>query len=117
VRSRLSAQNDDDGEVAAQDVRLFLTQRCIQSFMFLLAATRDLHTVWWLDNFVQPITINNYWDDDVDLKPGAADTFRENDKRCVIIVGKVQISSMQFPTSILTYSFNSQNLSLTLQDR
>jgi hypothetical protein len=90
VHNRFSAQSDYDGEVSAQDVRLFLTQRCIQSFMFLLAATRDLHTVWWLDNFVQPITINNYWDDDVDHKPGAADTFRENDKRYVIILGKVQ---------------------------
>lgn len=89
-RPSASAHSDDDSEVSAQDVRLFLTQRCIQSFMFLLAATRDLHTVWWLDNFVQPITINNYWDDDVDHKPGAADTFRENDKRYVIILGKVQ---------------------------
>ena len=77
-----AVSSENDGEAATtQDVRLFLTQRCIQSFMFLLAATRDLHTVWWLDDFVQPITINNYWDDDVDLKPGAADTFRENDKR------------------------------------
>ena len=77
----VSSENDDEAAATTQDVRLFLTQRCIQSFMFLLAATRDLHTVWWLDDFVQPITINNYWDDDVDLKPGAADTFRENDKR------------------------------------
>ena len=92
VHNRFSAQSDYDGDVSAQDVRLFLTQRCIQSFMFLLAATRDLHTVWWLDNFVQPITINNYWDDDVDHKPGAADTFRENDKRYVIILGKVQVT-------------------------
>lgn len=81
VCTRLCSQSDDNDDVAAQDVRLFLTQRSIQSFMFLLASTRDLHTVWWLDNFVQPITINNYWEDDVDSKPGAADTFRENDKR------------------------------------
>lgn len=78
----LPATSNGDDETAAQDVRLFLTQRCIQSFMFLLAATRDLHTVWWLDDFVQPVTINNYWADDVDLKPmAAADTFRESDKR------------------------------------
>ena len=72
--------NDDDGisseddgttmSATAQDLRSFVTQRCIQSFMFLLASTRDLHTVWWLDNFTQPITINNYdWDTDDDLKP------------------------------------------------
>lgn len=88
---RLAAINDDDnGEIieeseefsaAAQDLRLFVTQRCIQSFMFLLASMRDLHTVSWLDSFVQPITINNYWEEDGDLKPGAGDTFRENDKR------------------------------------
>jgi hypothetical protein len=85
-----SSSNDNDGEnsssneatsAQAQDIRLFLTQRTIQSFMFLLASTRDLHTVAWLDRFVQPITINNYWNEDVAHKPGAGDTFRENDKR------------------------------------
>jgi hypothetical protein len=82
-----SSINENDGEYttheadAAQDIRLFLTQRTIQSFMFLLASTRDLHTVGWLDRFVQPITINNYWSEDVGHKPGAGDTFRENDKR------------------------------------
>ena len=78
--------------------------------MFLLAATRDLHTVWWLDNFVQPITINNYWDDDVDHKPGAADTFRENDKRYVIILflEKFRIRSMRI---VPAYSLNPINIS------
>lgn len=66
----------------AQDPRLFLTQRCIQSFMFLLASTRDLHTVGWLDNFTQPITINNYWEDeDSTPNPGVEDAFNENDKK------------------------------------
>jgi len=75
---------EDDGMLSAstQDLRSFVTQRCIQSFMFLLASTRDLHTVSWLDNFTQPITINMYdWDIDEEAKPGAEDTFRENDKR------------------------------------
>ena len=85
-----SSNNDNIGdnastESSAQDVRLFLTQRTIQSFMFLLASTRDLHTVGWLDRFVQPITINNYWNEDVAHKPGAGDTFRENDKRCAVV--------------------------------
>lgn len=64
-------KDDDTMSASAQDLRSFVTQRCIQSFMFLLASTRDLHTVWWLDNFIQPITINNYdWDlDDEDAKP------------------------------------------------
>ena len=48
--------------------------------MFLLASTRDLHTVWWLDELVQPITVNNYWEEDENIKPGAEDTFRENDQ-------------------------------------
>ena len=65
-----------------QDIRMFVTQRCIQSFMFLLSLTRDLHTVRWLDNFTQPIIINNYWDDNESSpNPGVGDTFRENDKR------------------------------------
>jgi len=77
---------DKDDEIKefsaeAQDLRLFVTQRCVQSFMFLLASMRDLHTVSWVDSFVRPITINNYWEEDNDLKPGADDTFRENDKR------------------------------------
>jgi len=74
--------DDDDMPEAAQDLRLFVTQRCIQSFMYLLATcTHDLHTVGWLNDFIQPITINNYWDEDEDLKPGSEDSFRENDKR------------------------------------
>jgi len=63
---------EDDGMLSAstQDLRSFVTQRCIQSFMFLLASTRDLHTVSWLDNFTQPITINMYdWDIDEEAKP------------------------------------------------
>jgi hypothetical protein len=80
-----SGSTEDDGmqsTTSTQDVRSFLTQRCIQSFMYLLASTRDLHTVAWLDNFTQPITINLYdWDIDEEAKPGSEDTFRENDKR------------------------------------
>ncbi len=89
LHTAASPSNENDGEYTAQeadavqDIRLFLTQRTIQSFMFLLASTRDLHTVGWLDRFVQPIT-NNYWNEDVAHKPGAGDTFRENDKRYVI---------------------------------
>ena len=52
----------------------------IISLQFLLASTRDLHTVSWLDNFTQPITINNYWDEDDDYKPGSEDTFLANDR-------------------------------------
>ena len=109
-------KDDDTMSASAQDLRSFVTQRCIQSFMFLLASTRDLHTVWWLDNFIQPITINNYdWDlDDEDAKPvslfylqlyqlsvtrfsfkyafyfqGSEDTFRENDKRLVVSISEL----------------------------
>ena len=32
----------------------------------------------WLDTFIQPITINHYWDEDAEFMP---DTFRESDKR------------------------------------
>jgi len=65
-----STEDDEMLPASVQDLRSFLTQRCIQSFMFLLASTRDLHTVSWLDNFTQPITINLYdWDIDDEAKP------------------------------------------------
>lgn len=65
-----NGSTEDDGMLSVQDLRSFVTQRCIQSFMFLLASTRDLHTVSWLDNFTKPITINMYdWDVDDDAKP------------------------------------------------
>ncbi len=68
-----STEDDEMLSASTQDVRSFLTQRCIQSFMFLLASTRDLHTVGWLDNFTQPITINMYdWDIDEEAKPVSA---------------------------------------------
>lgn len=65
----------------AQDLRLFVTQRCIQSFMFLLASTRDLHTVHWIDEFMQPIIINNYWEDDDDTANPGVGVFHEGDKK------------------------------------
>jgi hypothetical protein len=36
---------------ARTDVRIFLTQRSIQSFIFLLIETRDQHTVTWMEEF------------------------------------------------------------------
>ena len=72
TRLATTASNDDHSndndvsidETTVQDLRSFISQRCIQSFMFLLASTRDLHTVKWLDSFVRPITLNNYWEED-----------------------------------------------------
>lgn len=91
LESKANADDSDDSSntndeyegvsAEAQDLRLFITQRCIQSFMYLLASTRDLHSVSWLDEFVQPITINNYWDEDIGHKPGSEDTFRANDEK------------------------------------
>lgn len=84
-RFTLPMSTHDESELAdphPQDIRLFLTQRSIQSFMFLLASTRDLHTVQWLDNFTKPVIINNYWEEEEGgANPGVGDTFRENDKR------------------------------------
>ena len=67
----------------AQDLQSFVTQRCIQSFMYLLSETRDLHTVWWLDNFTEPIITNPYQDENrtSSYKPGWGDTFHPNDRR------------------------------------
>ena len=81
----MSTHDESEMEMAdphPQDLRLFLTQRSIQSFMFLLASTRDLHTVQWLDNFTKPVIINNYWkEEEGGANPGVGDSFRENDKR------------------------------------
>lgn len=65
------------------DVRSFLTQRCIQSFMYLLVSTRDVHTVWWLDKVVEPVIVNNYWENEEEYFPGdhGGNTYRENDQR------------------------------------
>lgn len=114
LHRRLAAKDSaDDGEVfgsngddvipaADRDLRLFVTQRCIQSFMFLLASTRDLHTVSWLDDFIQPITVNNYWDEDDDLKPGSGDTFRASDKglgsKLLNYHGLSALNTTMFPT-------------------
>jgi hypothetical protein len=73
---------DELADPHPQDIRSFLTQRSIQSFMYLLASTRDLHTVQWLDNFTKPVIINNYWEEsDGIANPGVGDAFREGDKR------------------------------------
>jgi hypothetical protein len=75
-----------------QCLRSFLTHRCLQSFMFLLASTRDLHTVRWLDNMTKPVIINNYWDeDDGNANPGVGDAFREGDKKYVFCLLRCQM--------------------------
>lgn len=54
LRAKETAKEEYD-ELAPIDFRAFLTQRSIQSFMFLLAQTRDMYTIRWLDNFTQPV--------------------------------------------------------------
>ena len=57
---RSSAQSVDDKSdnekalshnMARTDIRNLLTQRSIQSFIYLLIETRDPHTVTWMENF------------------------------------------------------------------
>ena len=67
---------------------VFILQCCVSNIWhayvytpYMIPATRDLHTVKWLDSFVKPITINNYWDENEDHKPGSEDAFLPNDKR------------------------------------
>ena len=50
------SNNNDDGhhDALAHNLRrtdplIFLTQRAIQSFMYLLASTRDPHTIKWIE--------------------------------------------------------------------
>lgn len=70
----------------AQDLRQFLNQRTIQSFMYLLSSTRDLHTVAWLDNFTRPIIVNNYWADESRSNSDEI-AYRESDKKYVCQFG------------------------------
>ena len=76
-----SSSDLSQGLAPVMDVRSFLTQRCIQSFMYLLVSTRDVHTVWWLDKVVEPVIVNNYWENEEDFFPGDGSTYRENDQR------------------------------------
>ena len=78
---------------------------------FLLASTRDLHTVSWLDNFTQPITINNYWDEDDDYKPGSEDTFLPNDRGWV----RAYIYSIMIYEKDIMYMYLICNDTLLLQ--
>ena len=54
---QFAASSSDDYEKplarnkARTDVRNFLTQRSLQSFIFLLLETRDPHTVTWMEEF------------------------------------------------------------------
>lgn len=49
--TRLQLQRFGQGDALAKrtDLRIFLTQRALQSFIFLLTSTRDPHTVRWMD--------------------------------------------------------------------
>jgi hypothetical protein len=52
--TRIEAQSDEYTDAVAHNmartcVRTFLTQRAIQSFMFLLDSCRDPHTVKWFE--------------------------------------------------------------------
>ena len=52
--TRLSGHKNDDDErykeaLKRTDVRIFMTQRAMQSFIFLLIETRNPHTVRWLE--------------------------------------------------------------------
>lgn len=51
--------------------------------MYLLVSTRDVHTVWWLDKVVEPVIVNNYWENEEEYFPGdhGGNTYRENDQR------------------------------------
>lgn len=51
--------DDDENEFLPVDFRTFMTQRSIQSFLFLLAQTRDPHTIKWLDGFLQPYLVRS----------------------------------------------------------
>jgi len=42
------------------DVRIFLTQRSIQSFVFLLNQCREEHTVRWLEKFLDFSSVDNF---------------------------------------------------------
>jgi hypothetical protein len=99
---------------APADIRLFLTQCSIQSFMFLLAQTRDLHTIKWLDTFTRPTTgpfgegckdydqIDFYNDASFSTQKEDAPAFIANDKklssRMLYYHGLSALNTTIFPT-------------------
>lgn len=46
----------EQGAPDVADIRQFLNQCSIQSFMYLLTQTRDPHTIKWVDTFTRPTT-------------------------------------------------------------
>jgi len=69
-------EDDEEEAYVAVDFSIFLAQRSIQSFLFLLQQIRDPHTINWIDDFLKPaLTIpqNTPMFDDSQLSPDAKD--------------------------------------------
>ena len=75
-------QDDNHDIPQAADIRQFLNQCAIQSFLFLLTQTRDPHTIKWVDSFTRP-TMGPYGSDDEIETPlqKQQQGFVETDKR------------------------------------
>jgi len=70
---------DEEFVTSCHTFEMFLTQCTIQSFMFLLAQTRDPHTIRWLDAFTQPNLIESIQEQMEDIDFAAAATFSTTD--------------------------------------
>jgi len=60
--NRSSSSNDDNTASywkLPNDFSMFLTQRSIQSFMFLTSQLHDPETCYWVEDFTQPNLVNN----------------------------------------------------------
>ena len=101
--------NDDDDEDIDEDdfkpvdFRIFLTQRSIQSFLFLLSDLRDPHTIKWLDNFLQPYLYIS--------KPTItdSDTDRDTDRDIKDVVSRLN-NDLGYTTSVANDKTLSSNL-------
>ena len=73
------ASSDDGGETLVpwrleNDFDTFLTQRSLQSFLFLLQSLRDAHSARWLDDFAQPSIPDDHDDDSLRSSVHSAST-------------------------------------------
>jgi len=60
VQSSSSNYDAQENNIKRTCIKQFLTQRSVQSFMFLLEQCRDPHTVYWMENFSDSPNVASY---------------------------------------------------------
>jgi len=77
---------------APADIRQFLNQCSIQSFMFLLTQTRDPHTIKWVDTFTRP-TMGPYGSEDSQRLDENGNSYQETTERRAFVANDKKLNS------------------------